>query len=274
MFLDQSQAVPEITLDRMETEVRLRAVSDVKTSETESPGRTRRAASFQETSMPRNKSVDAPGSKSVDMQPSPAGPVQTVNMLEPLAEALTSNPSMIAPSTTTSSRSARAAFALNQLQQALQVANEATSGFKCAQCNGVIASVGDLVRGFDKTWHKEHYACKSCSKSLVGDEKAVLRKDDLYCAEHAATIPQTFGTCAACDDDISTAYVDAMDRRWHQECFVCTACGTDLKNNYVPYEGMPYCRPDYLKRAGLNCGVCGENIETGNYFTRIIKSDT
>jgi hypothetical protein len=40
-------------------------------------------------------------------------------------------------------------------------------------------------------------------------------------------------------------------------------CGMLLVSNYVPFDNMPYCKQDYLKRSGLICGVCGEYIETG-----------
>ena len=53
---------------------------------------------------------------------------------------------------------------------------------------------------------------------------------------------------------------------YHQDCFVCNACGMKLNKQYLAIDGRPYCKKDYLKFKGFLCGICGEFIEDGNLY--------
>lgn len=52
--------------------------------------------------------------------------------------------------------------------------------------------------------------------------------------------------CAKCDLVIIGRILNAMDRRWHPECFKCDTCTTSLEHvSSYEHEGRPYCHMDY-----------------------------
>ncbi|TPX34427.1 hypothetical protein SeMB42_g07325 [Synchytrium endobioticum] len=69
--------------------------------------------------------------------------------------------------------------------------------------------------------------------------------------------------CAGCHEPIRSRspFVRAVGNVYHPACFQCGACGIQLGDKYLAYEGMPLCRRDFEKRAGLVCGGCGEVID-------------
>lgn len=149
-------------------------------------------------------------------------------------------------------------LALLQLQSAMGAASLASmeSVGTCEACKKSIISIAELHKHQDKTWHQKHFVCANCQSSLVGKIYTTYH-EKLYCSAHNPTTP----TCSACDLPIYEAALQAMDRKFHPECFTCTSCEANLSSSYVPFEGMPFCRQCYLKRAGLVCGSCGEIIE-------------
>lgn len=131
----------------------------------------------------------------------------------------------------------------------------------CDHCNMPIPQGGQLVRAFDKDWNAAHLVCSVCNNSLSASSSPTYLQGVLYCDRHDPKRQSQLPTCASCDLPISDVMVDALNKKWHRDCFNCTACDIPLTTNYVAYESMPYCREDYYQRAGLVCGVCGENIE-------------
>ncbi|KAI3641636.1 hypothetical protein MIR68_000333 [Amoeboaphelidium protococcarum] len=162
--------------------------------------------------------------------------------------------------------------ALAQLQAAMGTVSVASAGQflnTCAGCSSLISETKDQVSAFGKYWHAEHFQCAECklvlSAQANADNTAAFFQSQLYCQRHNPS-RKPGGICARCDQDIVDAALEAMDKKWHKECFFCAACGDDLTSAFVPFEGLPYCKDDYYRRAGLYCGACGEIID-GQYTT-------
>jgi len=72
--------------------------------------------------------------------------------------------------------------------------------------------------------------------------------------------------CSKCKVVISSAIkLKALGKEWHQECFVCSRCGCELKGGFFPHEGEPYCEADYDDLFLKKCSGCNRSIE-GTYF--------
>jgi hypothetical protein len=130
----------------------------------------------------------------------------------------------------------------------------------CLVCNTKILPGCATNQIKKKFWHAEHFKCKVCNVKLTNETATVDDLNVLFCKDHYVKAD----TCAYCELPIQDSMVDILNQKWHVDCFRCTACDCVLTGNFVPYENLPYCRSDYLKRAGLICGGCGEFIEKGN----------
>lgn len=56
-------------------------------------------------------------------------------------------------------------------------------------------------------------------------------------------------TCANCRQPISGKGINALEQRWHTECFVCAHCRLPFQGSYVPYQGKPYCIDDFNRHS-------------------------
>lgn len=70
-------------------------------------------------------------------------------------------------------------------------------------------------------------------------------------------------TCARCRQPISGKGINALDQRWHTECFVCAHCCLPFQGSYVPYQAKPYCVEDFNRMFGKRCGGCNQQIIGG-----------
>lgn len=48
---------------------------------------------------------------------------------------------------------------------------------------------------------------------------------------------------------------------WHPQCFVCTHCRQPLESKFVEFDGVPYCKADYLELFAMRCAQCQLPIE-------------
>ncbi|XP_046672756.1 paxillin-like [Homalodisca vitripennis] len=68
--------------------------------------------------------------------------------------------------------------------------------------------------------------------------------------------------CASCHQPIADMIVQAMDKSWHQEHFVCTHCKQPITSQrFHVYDNQPYCEVDYTELFLKKCTVCGEPIK-------------
>jgi hypothetical protein len=184
----------------------------------------------------------------------------------PSRSSVSSSPNI---SKTTSAKDVSKQAALALLQQAMQSASQAgiDSIGKCSGCAQGISAGAEVINYENKMYHKDHFTCSVCEGSLLFEDKPAYINSALFCKSHNPLLKKK--ECAGCEQEITDVLVEAMGKTWHKECFSCTSCGIVLTTNFLVFDGMPYCKQDYLKRAGLICGVCGEYIETGKIFIRV-----
>lgn len=67
--------------------------------------------------------------------------------------------------------------------------------------------------------------------------------------------------CAGCNQMIIGPVINAMEKTWHPEHFVCTQCGRSFpENDFLEHEGKPYCEADYNELFGPKCTFCNGPI--------------
>ena len=102
-------------------------------------------------------------------------------------------------------------------------------------------------------------------------------------------------TCHGCQKPLVDTFVDAMDKRWHPTCLVCTVspfrcvwvfvsranlcrgltllssirssgcvarqtCRIPFESGYYPHDGMPFCKKDFFRIKNLLCMHCDQPI--------------
>lgn len=71
-------------------------------------------------------------------------------------------------------------------------------------------------------------------------------------------------TCAKCNIDIESTVVEACEKAYHLECFLCTSCGNPLSTRrYKQRDGNPYCSLSCAgppKEAPRDCAKCGKEV--------------
>ena len=165
---------------------------------------------------------------------------------------------------------------------------------KCPACDEYV--LVDGVMALNKTWHAEvrqrhpllcgvcwfqspfvflssrrsqqHLVCKHCSARL---EESAHEGDDgnVYCKEHFL---QLFAeACGSCGKPIEGEAIDALDKRYHADCFVCSHCSEPLTDTFRPHDGHPYCEAHYLELFGADCYKCGLKVSPSTQLQLLDK---
>jgi len=75
----------------------------------------------------------------------------------------------------------------------------------------------------------------------------------------SANITKT--TCAACSNSLGIDSVNALEKQWHKECFVCQTCKKSLvTEGFKAHEGRPICVECFNGKFGLKCTGCQKAI--------------
>jgi len=98
---------------------------------------------------------------------------------------------------------------------------------RCIKCNGVINKGGIIYK--DAPWHKECFVCFTCHRQLTG-EKFTSQEGKPYCGD---CFSQQFAKkCCRCTRPITgigtTKFISFEGRHWHNECFNCYKCTSNL----------------------------------------------
>jgi len=68
-------------------------------------------------------------------------------------------------------------------------------------------------------------------------------------------------SCAACSNALGIDSVNALDKQWHKECFVCQTCRKSLvTEGFKSHEGRPICVDCFNNKFGLKCTGCQKAI--------------
>jgi len=117
---------------------------------------------------------------------------------------------------------------------------------RCRGCSKAIR--GDCINALGSQWHPEHFNCQYCHKSFGGG--TFFEFEGLpYCEVHY--YQQTGSVCGACNQPITGRCVNALNKKWHPEHFVCAFCMNQLAGGaYTEQNGKPYCKGCYGKLFG------------------------
>uniref|UniRef100_A0A8D0DQX2 Four and a half LIM domains 5 n=1 Tax=Salvator merianae TaxID=96440 RepID=A0A8D0DQX2_SALMN len=107
-------------------------------------------------------------------------------------------------------------------------------------------------------WHEACFVCQHCRQPL-GTKPLITKDDDNYCVpcfeKHFAR------HCYSCKKVITTGGVTYHDQPWHQECFLCTGCKTQLAGQrFISNNGHPYCLECFSKHYAKRCAACTNPI--------------
>jgi len=104
-------------------------------------------------------------------------------------------------------------------------------------------------------------ACSQCGTSNDSDDR--------FCCECGTTLKTNatdVSRCGKCSVVITSPIkLKALGKEWHQECFVCAKCGSELKGGFFPHDNVPYCEQDYDELFLKKCTGCNKHID-GTYF--------
>ena len=124
----------------------------------------------------------------------------------------------------------------------------------CAGCRKAIS--GAYITAMDRKWHSECFKCAGCRKS-IGQESYYQHTGKPY---HGACYHQQFSPrCALCKGVITTTYITALGKSWHDDHFQCADCGKRLKGlSHHTRQDKPYCEKCFHNRFSPRCAVCDE----------------
>jgi len=107
----------------------------------------------------------------------------------------------------------------------------------CASCNKPI--LGRSLTALGRLWHPEHFVCCVCKEPFSGTN-FFENEGKPYCELH---FTQEFGVpCFKCNRPVVHNAVHFLDKVYHEEHFVCTACEGRLKKGKITeWEGKPMC---------------------------------
>ncbi|MCJ1441298.1 MAG: hypothetical protein MMC23_001784 [Stictis urceolatum] len=114
---------------------------------------------------------------------------------------------------------------------------------RCRSCKTPIE--GEVVIACGGEWHVGHFFCAECGDPF--DQNTPFVEKDGYAWCVGCHTRKFAGKCAGCKRPVDGVVVNAMEREWHEGCFVCCACGGDFGdgrffvNQNGELRGLPVC---------------------------------
>lgn len=130
----------------------------------------------------------------------------------------------------------------------------------CAKCSQKV--VKDGLKAMNKLWHSSCFRCVVCQKCV--DPKVVgknfYEKDGKpYCE---TDFMNTFDKCCVCNKAITDRKLEALGRKYHSKCFVCSVCKKPLEGQTFNHDEQNslYCVTDYQSKFAPKCRNCSKPI--------------
>ncbi|XP_061119225.1 PDZ and LIM domain protein 5-like isoform X1 [Conger conger] len=111
---------------------------------------------------------------------------------------------------------------------------------ECARCHGKV--LGEVINALKQTWHVDCFLCTSC-KQPIRDRTFHLEEGQPYCERDYNSLFST--NCHGCDFPIEPGdqFLEALGWSWHDTCFVCAVCSTDLRGQgFYSKKEKPLCK--------------------------------
>lgn len=117
---------------------------------------------------------------------------------------------------------------------------------KCAYCNTPVEE--NVISALGKHYHQLHFFCRDCGDPFAGAgsnatiKPFIVEEGHPYCEKcHTKRFAPK---CGGCKKPIvgGSGYVTALDKNWHEDCFVCGSCKKPFETmQFYTVDGMPYC---------------------------------
>ncbi|KFO55552.1 PDZ and LIM domain protein 7, partial [Corvus brachyrhynchos] len=110
----------------------------------------------------------------------------------------------------------------------------------CAKCKKKIT--GEVMHALKMTWHVQCFTCCAC-KTPIRNRAFYMEEGQPYCERD---YEKMFGTkCRGCDFKIDAGdrFLEALGFSWHDTCFVCAICQTNLEGKtFYSKKDKPLCK--------------------------------
>ncbi|KAF6019020.1 PDLIM5 [Bugula neritina] len=139
----------------------------------------------------------------------------------------------------------------------------------CAKCNVEIR--GPFVLALNKSWCPNHFTCSKCNSELVNMGFVELN-GNVYCENDYESFfaPK----CAKCRQAIIGDTINALEKTWHPNCFVCEECGEAISSGAFHVEqGRPYCMKDWQRLFQTKCSGCTFPVEPGDKWIEALGAN-
>uniref|UniRef100_F1KTY4 PDZ and LIM domain protein Zasp n=2 Tax=Ascaris TaxID=6251 RepID=F1KTY4_ASCSU len=140
----------------------------------------------------------------------------------------------------------------------------------CEHCKQQIRGAYVLATGL--AWCPEHFVCanKACNRRLL-DIGFVEDKGQKYCEQCFENLIAPH--CAKCSRPITADCLNALQKQWHPQCFVCAHCHKPFGNSaFFLEQGLPYCEADWNALFTTKCVSCHYPIEAGDRWVEALGS--
>ncbi|CAJ0745087.1 8254_t:CDS:2 [Entrophospora sp. SA101] len=112
---------------------------------------------------------------------------------------------------------------------------------RCGYCNTPIE--GQSITALGKSWHVGHFFCRECGGPF--ESGGFMVHDGFpYCEKD--WMKKFAPKCKGCQNPIKGEFTNALDGKWHRDCFGCKTCKQPFNSSYYYiHQGQPYCDVHY-----------------------------
>jgi len=132
---------------------------------------------------------------------------------------------------------------------------------RCGHCNEIIK--GQYISALGQSWHPDHFVCTECGQPFEGNQFH-KHNDKPYCERH---FNELFAeVCAKCGQKIEGQVFEALDQKFHLDCFVCTVGEHKIGEgvNFHLHNEKIYCPIHFEELFLQKCAGCNQIIK-GQY---------
>lgn len=224
------------------------------------------ARTLKSINMSSNQKIQQP-IHSNEFQPTPAKsmpkPAPVRNSSQP-SQPIPFNPPVIKP-TTNSNKPGGSNLGNRTIKKGKASFNQNENANQIAQCYTCGVHIrGPFISAIGHCYCVNHFTCTNCSINLV-DCGFVEENGKLYCEKDFEQFLAPH--CAKCSETILKECVHALEKTWHPQCFLCTACKKSIgSGSFHVEEGQPYCTEDFRRMFQSKCASCEFPIEPGDRY--------
>jgi len=127
----------------------------------------------------------------------------------------------------------------------------------CATCRKPIHA--QLMQALGKSYHTSCFVCTNCGESLGtgtfyqtdGNPNCQRCYEALFCAR-----------CGHCDQPIQGSCINALGKKWHVNCFICSQCLRPFGTNpFFERDSNPFCEACFQGIFCSRCAGCDQPIK-------------